>query len=94
MKNIIVTRHSGIVEWLKGQGINGEVITHVNDPDQVAGRVVYGILPYHLAFKAVKIVTIDMPELPAEKRGVDLTPDEMDAYGAKLSAYIVMKANL
>ena len=70
---VIVTRHAGTIEWLKSHGIEGEVISHVSDPVQIVGKRVYGTLPLHLAAQAAEVVTIDMPRLPAEKRGVDLT---------------------
>ena len=33
---VIVTRHSGVIEWLARHGISGQVIAHVADPAQVA----------------------------------------------------------
>ena len=63
----------------------------MTDPAQIAGKRVYGVLPLHLAAQAAEVVTIDMPGLPAEKRGVDLTPEEMDACGARLTIYVVRR---
>lgn len=88
---VIVSRHAGAIAWLKSHGITGEVISHVTDPAQIAGKRVYGTLPLNLAAQAAEVVTIDMPRLPAEKRGVDLTPAEMDAYGARLTIYVVRR---
>lgn len=88
MENVIVTRHGGLVSWLNRNGIGGKVIEHAT-PENVRGKVVYGVLPLHLAAEAELIWTIDMPDLPAEKRGVDLTPDEMDQYGATMVGYVV-----
>jgi CRISPR-associated protein Csx16 len=90
--NLIVTRHPGAVEWLKLHGVTGEVVPHVDNPQRVAGRVVYGVLPLHLAALAQKVVVIDLPGLQADQRGKDLTPEEMDAAGANLQAYIVSRA--
>ena len=86
---VIVTRHAGLVAWLEKQGVTGEVISHVTSPDQVAGRVIYGVLPLHLAAEAEEIVVVDMPRLPAELRGVDLTPEQMEEAGATLARYRV-----
>ena len=86
---VIVTRHAGLVAWLAWRGVTGEVIAHVTSPDQVAGRVVYGVLPLHLAAEAEEVVVVDMPRLPAELRGVDLTPEQMEAAGATLAHYRV-----
>ena len=89
MNIIIVTRHKGLVEWLAQQGITGQVISHIDDLSQVAGKVVYGILPLYLASKTLAVVTVEMPGLKSEQRGVDISPAEMDAAGASLRAYII-----
>ena len=86
---VIVTRHKGLVEWLKLHGIEGEVIEHAT-PEQISGKNVVGVLPLNLAALAATITTVDMA-LPAEKRGVDLTPEEMDSFGATMNKYRVMK---
>jgi len=86
---VIVSRHAGAVEWLRRKGIEGEVITHITDPSAVAGKIVVGNLPMHLAAAADRVGVIEMPDLPAEKRGVDLTADEMEEFGARLSWYRV-----
>ena len=79
---VIVTRHAGQVEWLRRQGVTGTVIGHVDRPDQIAGKVVFGILPLHLAAEARLVVATDFPRLRPEQRGKDLTPEQMDAAGA------------
>ena len=86
---MIVTRHEGAVEWLAQRGITGKVFKHVEDPAFVAGKIVVGALPLHLAALTAKIGSIDMPALRADQRGKDLTPAEMDAAGAVISWYIV-----
>ena len=86
---LIVTRHAGLIDWLARRGITGEVVSHVATPNQVAGRVVYGVLPLHLAARAELVVVVDMPNLAPELRGTDLTPEQMDAAGATLAYYRV-----
>ena len=88
-ESIIVTRHEGAVEWLKQNYVVGKVISHATAED-VRGKVVYGVLPLHLAAEAEAVWIIQM-DLPAELRGKDLTPDQMDACGAKLVKYEVRK---
>ena len=85
---LIVTRHAGIVAWLAGRGITGDVVSHAT-PETVAGRDVMGILPLNLCALAESITTIDLPNLRADQRGVELTPAEMDAAGARLARYVV-----
>lgn len=88
MNTVIATRHAGAVEWLRRQGITGDVISHAT-VDDVRGRHVVGALPLHLAAEAASITTIDMPQLTPDLRGVDLTPEQMDDAGATLRTYIV-----
>ena len=92
MTKLIITRHAGAVEWLRRRGIEGEVIAHAT-PDQVRGRICYGVLPLNLAALASEVWAIDMPDLEAADRGRDLTPDEMDSAGAELVCYVVLPTN-
>ena len=87
---VIVTRHTGLVEWLRQRGIMGEVIAHAT-PENVDGRDVVGALPLHLAALAESVTTVDMPNLRPDQRGQDLTPEEMDAAGASLARYTVRR---
>ncbi len=89
-RTVIVTRHPGLVEWLRGEGIEGDVIAQAT-PEDVTGKYVYGALPLHLAALAAEVVTVDLPGLTAGQRGQDLTPEEMDAAGATLSRYRVQR---
>jgi putative CRISPR-associated protein (TIGR02620 family) len=89
---LIVTRHAGIVAWLAGRGITGDVVSHAT-PEVVAGRDVVGILPLNLCSMALSITTIDLLGLRPDQRGQELTPAEMDAAGATLRRYIVMASN-
>ena len=86
---VIVTRHSGAVAWLAERGITGEVIAHVADPAQIAGKAVIGNLPLHLAALAERVGSIDMPGLTPAQRGQDLSPEEMDEAGAAIVWYEV-----
>lgn len=89
---IIVSRHQGLVEWLASHGITGQVITHVTDINDIKNKHVIGVLPLHLASQCSTITTIDM-NLPPDKRGVDLSPTEMDHYNATMNTYQVTKIN-
>ena len=86
---VIITRHSGAVEWLAQRGIAGPVISGNATPDDVRGKVVVGNVPLHLAALAARVASIDMPALRADQRGADLTPAEMDAAGASINWYVV-----
>ncbi len=88
--SIIVTRHAGMVEWLARRGITGEVKSQVTAED-VRGKRVYGVLPLHIAAEAAEVVTVDMPKIKQEQRGQDLSPEEMDAAGACLTTYRIIR---
>lgn len=89
MKTIIVARHEGAVKWLNDKGITGEVISHVSDPSVLDGNIAVGILPLNLAARAAEVWAIDLPNLPAELRGKELSPEQMDAAGATVTKYKV-----
>jgi len=88
-ETVIITRHAGLVEWLKDQGITGRVISHAA-PDDVRGKIVVGTLPLHLAALTHAVIAVDIPHLPPEKRGQELTKEELDTYGARLHKYRVL----
>jgi len=90
METIVVTRHNGLVDYLKSQGIIGEdtpVIDHAT-PDTVRGKRVIGVLPLHLAVEAAEVVEVPM-NIPAEARGKELTGEETAQYAGAPRAYSV-----
>ncbi len=89
---VIVSRHQGLVDWLAQRGIVGDVIAHAS-PDDVIGKDVIGNLPLHLASLAKSVTVIDMPALPADWRGKDLSPEQMDQAGATPTRYVVRKVD-
>jgi putative CRISPR-associated protein (TIGR02620 family) len=89
---VIVSRHQGLVDWLRRKGIVGKVVAHAT-PDDVRDKDVIGNLPLHLAAVAKSVTVVDMPDLPADWRGKDITPDQMDQAGATLSRYVVRKVD-
>ena len=88
---LIVARHPGVSKWLESQGIVGDSVEHVDNPEQVRNKNVVGVIPFYLAAEANEVYSIDIPDLPREMRGKDLTPEEMDKYGATLTRYKVTK---
>jgi putative CRISPR-associated protein (TIGR02620 family) len=91
---VVITRHLGAVDWLIRHGFikndpNEDcVIDHATEAD-VRGQVVYGVLPLHLASKAACVWSIDIPNLPVNRRGTELSADDMDAFGAHCTRYYV-----
>ena len=88
IETIIVTRHKGLVEWLERQGITGEVKPSVT-VDDIRNKHVIGALPAHIAQYALYLTSVDY-SCPFEKRGKELTADDLDSYGAKLFDYTVI----
>jgi len=94
-RTLIVTRHSGAVAWLEQKGFRGEVITHLS-PEQVSkGDTIVGVLPVHIVAelkeKGAQVFIIVLPQVPSEMRGHELSPEQMDEFGARLLEVEVLK---
>jgi hypothetical protein len=74
----VVTRHQGLVDFLQHYGVvrpDAEVIAHVSDPGQIAGEVVAGVLPPHLAKHTLAVETPPPLNLAP---GTELSREEME----------------
>ena len=92
MKTVVVTRHPGLVEVLREQGLVEEgvrVVAHAQVED-VAGCHVFGVLPYSLAAESEKLTEVTLA-LPPEARGKELSADEVRQYMRGVSTYKVQK---
>ncbi|MFA5340560.1 MAG: CRISPR-associated protein Csx16 [Clostridia bacterium] len=93
MKNtidIIVTRHPGLVEYLREIGLADsltEVISHAS-PEAVAGKRVCGVLPHSLSCLCESFTEIPLV-LPAELRGAELTIEQVRQYAKPAVTYKV-----
>jgi len=87
-KILIVSRHSGAIEFVKSKGFNGRIVEQFSPEMAEAEMIVIGILPVHLIsevlVKNARFIQIQLPEVPREMRGQELTPEQMVQYGAKL----------
>ena len=89
---IIITRHSALVEVLKGlvpELTNAKVIAQAT-PSEVEGKHVYGVLPLHLAALADRVTTVSL-NLPPELRGVELNVEQVRQYMSDLETFKVSK---
>lgn len=71
--DLVVTRHPGLVEYLRELGLAGEgveVIDHAT-PEAVAGRHVCGVLPHSLSCLTASFTEIPLALTP-ELRGKEL----------------------
>ena len=85
----LVTRHAGAREWahLRGFAVD-RVVQHLeSESDIAAGDVVIGSLPANLAARLCerggRYLHLSL-DLPFEKRGIELTADDMEHLGARL----------
>lgn len=88
----VVTRHEDTIMWIKTI-LKGDVtvLHHLNDKDikkMREGDRVFGVLPLHLIMrllrKGVGYYGLIIPDIPPEKRGMELTAEEIKAYGGKI----------
>ncbi|AVI62975.1 CRISPR-associated protein Csx16 [Halomonas sp. GFAJ-1] len=88
----IISRHPGAIDWLNLKGVNGKLLDHLDIECVAPGDTVIGTLPVNLASrvceKGAAYWHLSL-ELPRKWRGCELTPDQMEAFGATLTAYQV-----
>ncbi len=90
MEKIVVTRYNGLVEYLRELDLIEEetqIIAHANIED-VKDKHVLGVLPLWLSCHAMKITEIQL-KLPAEKRGKELSVEEVRFFALSPRTYIV-----
>jgi putative CRISPR-associated protein (TIGR02620 family) len=90
---VIVTRHYGAVEWVRKhlpEYDDAPVIGFAARPE-VMGKIVIGALPFRLAYLALKVGIIELPNLSSDQRGTDLSAEDMEEAGARLVWYSVKK---
>jgi CRISPR-associated protein Csx16 len=92
MTAYFVTRHPGAEQWARRLKIDAVRVDHLDIGTIVAGDLVLGTLPIHLAAEVIrrgaryKHLEIDIPR---EVRGRDLSADDMERFGARLQEYRV-----
>ena len=86
MRTIIVSRHEATIEWLRDQGVEGDVVADAT-PDVVRGAIVYGNLPLHLAALADEVWVVGFMTTPP--RGVNVSRTVMEECGVHVSGYRV-----
>lgn len=100
MTTWFITRHPGAIAWAHRHGIvaaspdNGDerITDSITVADVCLGDTVFGTLPVHLAAEICarggRYFHITMT-VPGDRRGQELTPDDMDAFGATCREFIV-----
>ena len=91
MKNVYVGRHPAALEWAKAHGLpeDAKLVVGNATPADVEGRVVWGVVPLHLAAAAAEVHVIEFAGTPP--RGLEYGRAEMDAAGARWARYRVQR---
>ena len=90
--DVIVTRHSGLVDYLKKEKMiddKTQVLTHAM-PDDVVERNVCGVLPHALSCLTKTFTELPLV-LPAELRGQELNESQVRKYCGELITYTINK---
>jgi putative CRISPR-associated protein (TIGR02620 family) len=89
---IVVTRHKALLDHLVEEGLvpsDCRVVAHASAED-IRGQHVIGVLPLHLAALAAKVTVVPLT-VPAEKRGQELTLEEVRQYAGEPRTYVVQE---
>ena len=91
-----VSRHPGAIEWAARQGLAVDRFVRHLDPVQVQiGDTVMGSLPVHLAAavcdRGACYLHLSV-ELPEQLRGHELSTDQLEQLGARMTEYRLEKA--
>jgi putative CRISPR-associated protein (TIGR02620 family) len=89
---LIVTRHSALVDYLKEIGLAGdgvEVAEHAT-PEMIAGKNVAGVLPHSLSCLTASFTEVPL-NLTPEMRGKELDLDDLRKVAGEPVTYIVRK---
>ncbi len=97
-RTLFITRHPGAREWARRHGHHDAILLDHLDPATIAslgpGDRVLGTLPVHIAGEVCRLgaryfhLSID---IPPEARGRNLGAEEMEAFGARLEEYRVVR---
>jgi hypothetical protein len=91
---LVVTRHQGLVDYLRETGLIGpdaEVVSHVDDPAKVDGRVVIGVLPLHLAARTLAVVEVPLALTPADREAGHLPVERVRQVAGAPTVYTVRR---
>ena len=90
--DLIVTRHPGLVEYLREIGLataGTMVISHAS-PEAVTGKHVCGVLPHSLSCLCASFTEIPLT-LPAGLRGAELTVAKVREFSGPAVTYRVIR---
>jgi len=88
MEKLVVTRYKSLVDYLKKLKLidnNTKILTRAKI-DDVRNKHVLGVLPYWLSAHAGKFTEVQL-RIPQEKRGKELTLEEIEFYSLEPKTY-------
>jgi hypothetical protein len=92
-RTVIITRHSGLVEYLRERHpdlVEGaKVLVHVT-PEQVRGAHVIGVLPLHLAALAASVTEVPLALTPEDRAAGDLPVERVRKIAGEPVTYTVL----
>lgn len=96
MTTVLVSRHPGAVEWVQRRGYEvNAVVPHLDPTALHAGDTVIGTLPVNLAAEVCACGAVYLHltlDLPPTARGIELSIQDMERYGARIERYVIHKA--
>jgi len=90
--DIVITRHQGLVDYLRQEGIideNTQIVAHAT-PELIKDKNVLGVLPHSLSCLCRTFTEIPL-NLPQELRGKELSSNDVRKYAGKPVTYVVFK---
>jgi len=94
MEKLVVTRYKSLVIYLKKIGLiddNTKIISHAKIED-VQNKHIIGVLPYWLSCHTGKFTEIQL-RIPSEKRGHELTVEEIEFYSLTPKTYEIREVS-
>ncbi|MDP8173655.1 CRISPR-associated protein Csx16 [Pasteurella skyensis] len=86
----VITRHNSLIEYMKEVNLiddSAVIISHAT-PEDVKGKDVIGILPHSLSCLTKTYTEVPLI-LPPEKRGVELTIEDVRKFAKEPTTFIV-----
>ena len=94
MEKLVVTRYKSLVVYLKKIELindNTKIISHAKIED-VLNKHIIGVLPYWLSCHTGKFTEIQL-RIPSEKRGQELTVEEIEFYSLDPHTYEIREVD-
>lgn len=96
MPTYFVSRHGGAIDWASRHGVMAERVAHLDIGKIANGDIVLGTLPIQLAAevnaRGARYFHLEI-DVPADLRGKDLSADDMERLGAKLTEFRIERVD-